>query len=206
MEIEAIYQTAPIGLAIFDVDLRFQRINQQLAEINGIAIGDHIGHTLSEIVPDLANEIEPLIRRVLEKGEPVLNLDISGETSAQPGIYRTWIQNYYPTKDRTGQIVGINAVVQEITDRKQKERNSNFLAEIQNDLAMIENIGQIINIVGEKIRLWFSFSIVAFSDVDVEADEVRAIYTQGCFILNFDILCIYENAPFQASEIFVFDG
>ncbi|MCX5964406.1 MAG: hypothetical protein NT070_15080 [Cyanobacteria bacterium] len=29
---------------------------------------------------------------------------------------------------------------------------------------------------------------------------------QGCFILNFDILCIYENAPFQASEIFVFDG
>jgi hypothetical protein len=29
---------------------------------------------------------------------------------------------------------------------------------------------------------------------------------QGCFILNFDILCIYENPPFHASGIFVFDG
>ena len=29
---------------------------------------------------------------------------------------------------------------------------------------------------------------------------------KGCFILNFDILCIHENAPFQASAIFVFDG
>ena len=121
MEIEAIYQTAPIGLTILDGDLRYQRINQQLAEINGISIADHIGRTLREIIPDLADEAEPLMRRVLETGEPVLNLEISGETNSQPGIYRTWVQNYYPLKDGTGQIVGINAVVEEITDRKQSQ-------------------------------------------------------------------------------------
>jgi len=118
VEIEAIYRTAPIGLTIFDVDLRYLRINQRLAESNGIAIADHIGRTLREIVPDLADEAEPLLRRVLETGEALLNLEISGETSAQPGIYRTWVQNYYPLKDRTGQSIGINAVVQEITQRK----------------------------------------------------------------------------------------
>ncbi len=122
MEIEAIYQTAPIGLAVFDVDLRFRRLNQRLAEINGIAITDHIGRNLGEIVPDLADEVESLLRRVLETGEPVLNLDISGETNAQPGIYRTWLANYYPLKDSTGRSIGINVVVQEITDRKQIEQ------------------------------------------------------------------------------------
>ncbi len=118
LEIEAIYQTAPIGLAILDAELRYQHLNQGLAEINGIASEDHIGRTVREIVPNLADEIEPLLRRVLETGEPLLNLEISGETNAQPGVCRTWIANWYPLTDETGRSNEINVVVQEITDRK----------------------------------------------------------------------------------------
>ncbi|BAU12248.1 PAS/PAC sensor hybrid histidine kinase [Leptolyngbya sp. NIES-3755] len=120
-EIEAIYNTAPIGLAVFDLDLRFVRINQQLAEINGRSLDDHIGRTVREIVPNLADEVEPLFHRLLAAGEPLLNLEISGETVAQPGIKQTWIGNWFPLRDATGQIIGINAVVQEITSRKQSE-------------------------------------------------------------------------------------
>jgi PAS domain S-box-containing protein len=121
MEIEAIYQTAPIGLAVLDTNLRYQRLNQRLAEINGISIEDHIGRTVRDIVPALADENEPLLRQVLETGEPLLNIEISGETKAQPGVCRTWIENCYLLKDANGQSIGINVVVQEITDRKQAE-------------------------------------------------------------------------------------
>jgi PAS domain S-box-containing protein len=121
MEIEAIYQTAPIGLTILDRDLRYERMNQRLAEINGISIENHIGRTLREIVPTVADENEPILRSVLTTGEPLLNIEISGETQAQPGVERTWIQNCYPLKDETGQSIGINVVVQEITDRKRAE-------------------------------------------------------------------------------------
>lgn len=120
-EIEAIYQTAPIGLAILDRDLRYVRINQRLAAINGIAIDDHLGRTIREIVPDLADLAEPLFHQVVTTGEPLPDLELSGETLAQPGVYRTWIENCYPLKDETGQISGINVVVQEITDRKRTE-------------------------------------------------------------------------------------
>jgi PAS domain S-box-containing protein len=120
-EIEAIYQTAPIGLAILNLDLRYERINHGLAEINGIAVEDHIGRTLREIVPALADENEPLLRSVFATGKPLLNIEISGETQALPGVERTWIENCYPLKDATGQIVGINVVVQEITARKRAE-------------------------------------------------------------------------------------
>ncbi len=118
MEIEAIYQTAPIGLTIFDRELRYVRVNQRLAEINGIAAEDHIGRTLREIVPTVADEDEPLLHSVFATGEPLLNIEISGETQAQPGVQRTWIQNCYPLNDATGQVMGINIVVHEITDRK----------------------------------------------------------------------------------------
>jgi PAS domain S-box-containing protein len=121
MEIEAIYQTAPIGLTIFDRQLRYVRINQRLAEINGIAAEDHIGRTLREIVPTVADENEPLMHSVFATGEPLLNLEISGETQAQPGVERTWIENCYPLKDATGEVIAINIVVQEITDRKRAE-------------------------------------------------------------------------------------
>jgi PAS domain S-box-containing protein len=121
VEIEAIYQTAPIGLTIFDRELRYVRINQRLAEINGIAAEDHIGRTLREIVPTVADEDEPLLNSVFTTGEALLNLEISGETEAQSGVERTWIQNCYPLKDATGQVMAISIVVQEITDRKRAE-------------------------------------------------------------------------------------
>ena len=118
MEIEAIYQTAPIGMTILDVNLRFQRVNQRLAEMNGVEIADHLGRTVRDVIGDLADGNEPLLRQVLETGKPLLDLEFSGETSAHPGIYRTWNSSFYPLKDRTGQTVGINVIVQEITERK----------------------------------------------------------------------------------------
>ncbi|MEG4420328.1 PAS domain S-box protein [Microcoleus sp. LAD1_D5] len=121
LEIEWLYQTTPVGLAVLDTDLRYVRINQRLAQTNGLPVEMHIGRTVREIVPDLADTAEPLLRHLLETGEPKRNLEISGETKAQPGVVRTWLQNWLPLKDTGGEIVGINVVVQEITDRKMAE-------------------------------------------------------------------------------------
>lgn len=121
LEIEAIYETAPIGLVILDTDLRFQRINQRLAEINGHSIEAHLGRTIREILPDLADTVEPLLRQVLETGEPLLNVEVIGETKARPGVQRTWLEDWFPLKGADGRSIGINIVVHEITDRKQAE-------------------------------------------------------------------------------------
>lgn len=121
-EIEAIYRNAPIGLTILDRQLRFTRINQQLADINGFSIEDHLGRTVRELLPDLADTAEPLLQEVLDTGEPKLNVELTGETPAQPGIRRVWSENFYPIKDLTGRTVGINIAAQEITDRKQAEQ------------------------------------------------------------------------------------
>ena len=53
-EIEAYYNMAPIGLCILDRDLRYVRINERLAEINGMPVSSHLGRTLREVVPALA--------------------------------------------------------------------------------------------------------------------------------------------------------
>ncbi|PSN13367.1 hybrid sensor histidine kinase/response regulator [filamentous cyanobacterium CCT1] len=119
-EIEAIYQSAPIGLNVLDPELRFVRINQRLADINGLPVDAHRGRTLRELFPELADTAEPLLRSILQTGEPLLNVEIHGETPAQPGVQRTWLEHFLPLK-AGDQVVGISTVCEEITERIQIE-------------------------------------------------------------------------------------
>lgn len=120
-EIETIYQSAPIGLNVLDTELRFVRINQRLAEMNGLPIEAHIGRTVREVLPDLADTADQVLRPILESGEPLLNVEITGETPAQPGVQRTWLESFLPLKDGDC-IIGISTVCEEITDRKRAEQ------------------------------------------------------------------------------------
>lgn len=120
-EIESIYNTAPIGLGFVDPELRFVRVNQRLAEINGAPISEHLGRTLQDVLPELADFLEPLYRQVIQTGEPLLNLEVHGTTPAQPGIDRDWLICYYPQIDADREVLGVNVLVQEITERKRAE-------------------------------------------------------------------------------------
>lgn len=121
-EIEAIYNSAPIGLCVFDSDLRYVRINNRLAEINGISAEEHIGKTVGEIVPDLEDQAIAVAQEIFETGNTVLGREFNGVTPAKPGVIRTWIEQWYPIKNSNGHILGINAAVLEITDIKKAEK------------------------------------------------------------------------------------
>ena len=120
-ELEAIYATVPVGLCVLDTNLRYVRINNLLAEINGISVADHLGKTVREIVPDLADEVEKLLHQILVTGEPVRDIELTGETQAQPGVKRTWMEQWLPLKNDQDQVIGINIVAEEITERKRME-------------------------------------------------------------------------------------
>ncbi|MGQ9872485.1 PAS domain S-box protein [Leptodesmis sp.] len=122
LELEAIYATAPIGLSFVDTQLRFVRLNQRLAEIHGLSIEETLGRTVREVVPELADALEPLYRQLIESGTPLVNQEIQGKTHAQPGIQRDWLASFYPLKGADRRVVGVNTMVQEITDRKRAER------------------------------------------------------------------------------------
>ncbi|MBV9521718.1 MAG: PAS domain-containing protein, partial [Alphaproteobacteria bacterium] len=120
-ELEAIYETAPVGLAVLGTDLRFLRINRRFAELNGVAVADHIGKTVREVAPDLADAAEALARRVIETGEPILDVEITGETPARPGVPMICVESWLPLKSADGRVVSINIVAEDVTDRKRAE-------------------------------------------------------------------------------------
>ncbi len=119
--LQALYDTAPMGLAVLDAQLRYVQINNRLAEINGLSVAEHLGKTVREVVPDLADDVEPVMRRILQTGEPVVDLEIRGETAAQPGVERVWKANWNPIFDAQAEMVGINVMAEEVTEQKRAE-------------------------------------------------------------------------------------
>lgn len=137
-EIETIYQSAPIGLGVLDRELRFVRINQRLAEMNGLPIQAHLGRTVRELLPNLADQAETMLLPILETGEPLLKVDIIGETPAQVGVQRAWVESFWPLKDGD-RIIGISIVCEEVTERRRIEaEREQALADLHQAKAELE--------------------------------------------------------------------
>ncbi|MCC3474016.1 MULTISPECIES: PAS domain S-box protein [unclassified Microcoleus] len=121
-ELDLVYNTTPVGLCFLDTNLRYIRMNECLAAINGRTIADHIGRTVREAIPELANLVEPIYRQVLATQTPVLDMELKAETLQQPGVVRDWQVSFYPVIDESGTLLGVSSVVAEITDRNQAKR------------------------------------------------------------------------------------
>lgn len=119
--IEAIFEDAHIGLGLVDEDLRYVRVNDALAAVNGLPARDHEGRTVRDVLPDLADLAEPLLRQVLATKKPVIDLKLSGPTPADPKADRHFLASYYPVLDGEAAI-GIGAVIIEVTDRVRADR------------------------------------------------------------------------------------
>lgn len=105
-----------VGLGILDRDFRYVRVNQQLADINGVSVDDHIGRTMREVLPELAEDVEALLLSIFETGKPIEHIEIKGETRAQPGVERTWEVSYHPSRNPAGDIVGVLFIIRERTE------------------------------------------------------------------------------------------
>ncbi|CAD5922976.1 putative 104,1 kDa protein in hypE 3'region [Planktothrix tepida] len=175
--LENIYISSPVGLCLVDQDLKFVKINENLAKINGLSVAESLGKTGQELFPDLANIYEPLVRQVLETGQAIRNMELQAVT---PGSKqkRYWIVNYYPVLLENQQ-PGVGAVITEITEQKQiqqeLERSQNCLEEAQS----IAHLGNWqLNLQTRKIRLSKElFNIIGF-DFNLEEPSLNQLITK----------------------------
>jgi signal transduction histidine kinase/CheY-like chemotaxis protein len=117
-EMDQLYKMAPVGLELLDREHRVLRVNQQLADTNGVPIDQLLGRTLKEILPELSLLIGPSVDQVFATGEPLLNTEIHGDSSPGGAKNRDWLVSYYPVKSPDGSTRYVGGVVQDITELK----------------------------------------------------------------------------------------
>lgn len=117
--LDAVLEHAPIGLGFLDRDLRWVRCNPRLAEIDGLAVGDHLGRRVDDVLHGLGAEVLDAIHQVFATAEPVMDLEVTATTDDERP--RTWLTSFYAIPNETGVIGWVGCVVVDITDRTRSE-------------------------------------------------------------------------------------
>ncbi|HYM59119.1 MAG TPA: SpoIIE family protein phosphatase [Solirubrobacteraceae bacterium] len=118
--LDAFYAAIPAGLAFFTPDLRFERVNQALADMNGVPVEDHLGHSLEEVLGPHAERIGGYLREVLQTRRPVVDAEVAVQTPGEPGG-RHWEASYFPVFAGVAELAGVGAVVREVTSSRRAE-------------------------------------------------------------------------------------
>lgn len=121
-ELEAVFEVMPVDLGVLDGDLRYVRVNEILAQFNGIPAAEHIGRTVREVVPDVAASVEAILRRVFETGEPMDALEFEASTPGSGGQTKFWSESAKPLQDAEGRSRFVLVSVADITARKRAEQ------------------------------------------------------------------------------------
>jgi PAS domain S-box-containing protein len=119
-QLQAIYDGAPVGLCFLDRQLRYISINQRLAEMNKLSVTDHLGHHISDILPQMYQALEPSFRRALE-GESFLGMEYVSLGPAPGKRGDIFLVSCQPARDEAGEVIGVSVSVSDITEHKRSE-------------------------------------------------------------------------------------
>ncbi|HTV15548.1 MAG TPA: ATP-binding protein [Acidobacteriaceae bacterium] len=167
-ELKTIYDTAPIGLAYFDLDdYHYLRLNDRQAAFFGLKPAEVVGRTLTEMAPI------PGLRELFDqvaRGEPVVNFPLEGALVTDPSEYRYWTVSYFPVYGADGKIQGITAASQEITQQKKAE-----LALIQTE--KLAAVGRLAASIAHEINnpLESVMNLIYLAQLSDDREEVRSL-------------------------------
>src|SRR3954451_6665927 len=107
--LEALFHCQSVGIALIDLDLRYVRVNDAIAAITQRPLEEHVGQEVAQVLPNVAETIVPVMKRVIETGKAELRTEVHGNR-VQAFV------DYVPIHDESGKCPGVAVVVVDVTE------------------------------------------------------------------------------------------
>lgn len=146
-ELRAVYDTAPVGLALLDRDGRLLNLNARLAAVLGVARLPPSGQALEEVVPAaVLDRVRAGHRRVVETGAAATGIEVAcGHPATGAGGPRSWVASLQPVlADASGgAVLAVSLMLEDVTERRRAEAKRDLLARevdhrARNGLAVVQ--------------------------------------------------------------------
>lgn len=183
--LDAVLDHAPVGIAFFDRDLRFVRVNEALLRINGGDRGAdaHVGRDVADVLGD--DRVAAVLRRVLDTGRPVLDQPYSGTHPGTDDPLHV-VGSYYPVRDVDGQVAGVGALVRDVTREVQVDAERDvLLARLTRlqaataALAQARTTDEVVAAVLDQVRRAAGASAASLSLLDDDGDGLVILGGHG---------------------------
>ncbi|WP_042405967.1 SpoIIE family protein phosphatase [Streptacidiphilus carbonis] len=118
--LDALFHEALSGLFVLDDELRVVHFNHSARGIRGLPDDDVRGHLIAEVAPELiTDEVTDLARAVLASGTAVRGRLVRGFPPTDPTREMVASVSLFRLSDTEGQVLGLAAVVEDVTEREQ---------------------------------------------------------------------------------------
>ncbi|MFB7630559.1 SpoIIE family protein phosphatase [Streptomyces sp. NPDC056149] len=135
---QAVFGQSPMGFTLFGTDLRLLRVNQRFASVFGGPASKYRGGTPHDFLPrPEADRMTVALRRVLETGEPVSEMQLVGVVPGEEDR-RRWSVSLYRLHGASGRPIGVAALASDVTGRRRAEREA---ANARRNLALLNEAG-----------------------------------------------------------------
>lgn len=151
------------------VDYRYVETNPAFERQSGLR--DARGKTVREIVPEVSSEWIDAFGDVVRTGTPTRTVRQARSTG------RWYELNAFRTGDPAERKVAV--LFNDVTDRKRREANLAFLAEVDRDFVRLTSPAEIMATVGAKVGAFLDLAGCNFCQIDEPADRLTIDYGWG---------------------------
>lgn len=169
-ELENIHKTSSVGLAVMDTNGRYLRVNDALAEINGLPAEDHIGKTIGEILPDFVNQVSDYVSSIISSGKPQFGSEYSLNIPGKPGMKRYFSTDWLPLRDESGKITAFNIAIVETTGQKRAQE------EVEKKNKLLLDSKRALERSQKKLNLALENGKIGMWELDLVTNEFKADY------------------------------
>ncbi|MFJ9979479.1 SpoIIE family protein phosphatase [Streptomyces cyaneofuscatus] len=128
---------SPVGLAIYDTDLRLTWSNTAYEREIGKPLAEYRGKRADElysggtfVTPGYPKTLDAVMHHVIDTGEPILDLHFQGIPPSDPGTEHLWSCSYYRLQDANGHVFGVCEDAFDISDRQRAQQRLALLVEV----------------------------------------------------------------------------
>ncbi|HXC37474.1 MAG TPA: ATP-binding protein, partial [Burkholderiales bacterium] len=113
---QALIEAVPMGVALFDRDMRYLMVNERLAGMNGIPAREHIGKTVRQVLPHIVPQVGAAFERALG-AEGRYYAEFKAVTPGTAGEERVWRECWFPVRLGNSPVY-VGATIEDVTDER----------------------------------------------------------------------------------------
>ena len=169
-ELDAVFRDSPLGIAFLDLDLRFLRVNEALARMNQVPAVEHLGRTVGEVTGQ--HEIEHALREVMQRGEPLLEVDTELHG-------RSFEASYFLVRDERGELLAVGKSMTDVTARRRAESARERLQDATSALASAVTVAEVAAVAIEQAGRALDAATAVLLLLDAERQVLEIVSDRG---------------------------